>query len=390
MAEQRAEVEAITAARAAVVRGHVVALERSGATLRRVSAVFLDPVELDTAPGIRAIEAEVAPLLAAHSDAITLDPALFARIDALHAGAANASASTPEALRLLERRHRDVGPRRRPARSRRPGAAAGAERASSPRWPRSSATGCWPRPTPRRSSSTTPPDLAGLRADAVGRRGRGRYATVATTAPTCSPSSCRPSSRCSPRSPTATLRERVSPRVAARGARGGAHDTRELVCRIAALRAERARLLGYPHHASYVVAGHTAGTRRGGRGDAAPSWCRPPWPTRAPRPTTCAEAAGHADRAAGTGRSTPSRSDASGTTSTRPRCAPTSSSSGSCATGSSTPPSRLYGLRFVERHDLPRLPPRRADVRGARRRRAAGPVRRRPLRARRPSAAARG
>lgn len=36
--------------------------------------------------GIRAVEAEVAPLLAAHADAILLDPALFARIEAVAQG----------------------------------------------------------------------------------------------------------------------------------------------------------------------------------------------------------------------------------------------------------------------------------------------------------------
>ena len=46
----------------------------------------------------------------------------------------------------------------------------------------------------------------------------------------------------------------------ARGARGNDHDTRALVARIAALRAERARLLGHPHHASWVVEIGTAGT----------------------------------------------------------------------------------------------------------------------------------
>ena len=41
--------------------------------------------------------------------------------------------------------------------------------------------------------------------------------------------------------------------------------------------------------------------------------------------------------------------------------------------------SQLYGLSFAERHDLPALPPRRARLRGARRRRPARPVPRRPL-----------
>ena len=44
----------------------------------------------------------------------------------------------------------------------------------------------------------------------------------------------------------------------ARGRRGNGHDTREVLTRMVALRAERAELLGYPHHAAFVVADQTA------------------------------------------------------------------------------------------------------------------------------------
>jgi len=40
----------------------------------------------------------------------------------------------------------------------------------------------------------------------------------------------------------------------------GEHDTRDIVLRTASLRAERAQLLGHPHHASWVVEVGTAGT----------------------------------------------------------------------------------------------------------------------------------
>jgi peptidyl-dipeptidase Dcp len=56
------------------------------------------------------------------------------------------------------------------------------------------------------------------------------------------------------------LRERVHAASVSRGCRGGPHDTRDLVRRITALRAERAALLGHPHHASWVVEAGTAGS----------------------------------------------------------------------------------------------------------------------------------
>ena len=108
MAEHRAEVAAITARPGPpTFDDTVVALERSGATLRRVSAVFFVLVGSLSTPAIRETEARVAPLLAEHADAISLDPALFSRLDALHA-VRHELGLDAESLRLLERRHRDA------------------------------------------------------------------------------------------------------------------------------------------------------------------------------------------------------------------------------------------------------------------------------------------
>ncbi|MGZ4438556.1 MAG: M3 family metallopeptidase, partial [Nocardioidaceae bacterium] len=56
------------------------------------------------------------------------------------------------------------------------------------------------------------------------------------------------------------LRRRLFEAATTRGMHGGDHDTRELLTRLAAVRAERAALLGYPDHASYVAADQTAGS----------------------------------------------------------------------------------------------------------------------------------
>jgi Zn-dependent oligopeptidase len=49
-----------------------------------------------SSPRLREIERELAPLEAAHSDALRLDPALFARVDAVHE-ARHDSGLVPEA-----------------------------------------------------------------------------------------------------------------------------------------------------------------------------------------------------------------------------------------------------------------------------------------------------
>ena len=105
MAEQRAEVDAIIApTRAADLREHA---RRAGAVRRDCcggsSAVFFNLRRLGTTPGIREIEAEVAPLLAAHADAIRLDPALFARHRRRCTTPAHELGLDAESLRLLER-----------------------------------------------------------------------------------------------------------------------------------------------------------------------------------------------------------------------------------------------------------------------------------------------
>ncbi|GAA2010456.1 peptidyl-dipeptidase Dcp [Nakamurella flavida] len=108
MAAHRAEVDAILAdPEPASFENTVVALERAGQLLGRVSAVFFNLVSSTSTPGLQRIEAEYSPKLSAHSDAIRLDPALFARIDAVHAGRHDAGLDT-EALALIERYHTDL------------------------------------------------------------------------------------------------------------------------------------------------------------------------------------------------------------------------------------------------------------------------------------------
>src|SRR5262245_44333629 len=107
MAEQRAEVEAVASDPAApTFENTLVALERSGRLLVRTSVVFYNLSSSHTSPGIQAVEAEVAPQLAAHRDAIFLDKRLYARVKALHdvRGELNLD---PESAWLLERYHTD-------------------------------------------------------------------------------------------------------------------------------------------------------------------------------------------------------------------------------------------------------------------------------------------
>lgn len=61
----------------------IVALEKTGETLKRVQAVFFNMSSANTDETIQGIEEKIAPRLAAHSDDIYLNKALFARVEKL-------------------------------------------------------------------------------------------------------------------------------------------------------------------------------------------------------------------------------------------------------------------------------------------------------------------
>lgn len=82
-AEQMDEIEEILANPDVSFENTIVALERSGQILTRMLNVFYNKSSSDTNDRIDAIEAEIAPKLAAHSDSIRLNPDLFSRIKSL-------------------------------------------------------------------------------------------------------------------------------------------------------------------------------------------------------------------------------------------------------------------------------------------------------------------
>src|ERR1700679_3312447 len=62
----------------------IAAMERSGRILDRVSNTFFGVVQANTNPALGKVQTEEAPKLAAHSDAIFLNPKLFARVKTLY------------------------------------------------------------------------------------------------------------------------------------------------------------------------------------------------------------------------------------------------------------------------------------------------------------------
>src|SRR5665647_2704400 len=85
LGQHRAEIATIAADNAEPTFANTItALERSGPALERASNVFFVLAGADTGDAIEAIERDVSPLLARHSNALYLDRALYARIADLY------------------------------------------------------------------------------------------------------------------------------------------------------------------------------------------------------------------------------------------------------------------------------------------------------------------
>ena len=256
MVAQREEVEAIATAGEAPTFGNtVVALERSGEVLRRVSAIFFNQAAADTGPEIQAIETEVTPRLAAHHDAMYLNPELFSRIKAVHA---DREALEPESRRLVERYYLDFV---------RAGAALPQDKQTRLRELNEELSSLSSTFEHRLLADTAASavvvddvgHLDGLSDDAIAaaaEAAKERHLpdsyVLSLVLPTSQPALASLTNR--------EVRERLHRASTKRGSNGNEHDTTDIVTRMTALRAERAALLGYRDHASYVLEDRMAGT----------------------------------------------------------------------------------------------------------------------------------
>ena len=106
--QQLAEVQAILdTPGAATFENTIVALEKSGQMLMRTLLVFFNKSSSDTSDALDKIEEEMAPKLAAHQDAINLNPVLYNRIKSLYDNRESIGLNTEDAW-LLERYYKDL------------------------------------------------------------------------------------------------------------------------------------------------------------------------------------------------------------------------------------------------------------------------------------------
>ena len=105
ISDHKAEVEKILSSAASpTFANSVAAMEKAGALLTRVLRVFYNLTGAHTNPELQAIEREIAPILSKHGTEISLDPRLFQRVDTIFSRGKRQKLDD-EQRRVLERTH---------------------------------------------------------------------------------------------------------------------------------------------------------------------------------------------------------------------------------------------------------------------------------------------
>jgi peptidyl-dipeptidase Dcp len=256
MRQQAAEIESIANnKKPATFDNTIVAMEKSGLLLSRVSSVFGNLSGANTNDTFKALERDLSPKLAAHSDAIRLNAKLYARIkslydkrDKLHLDA--------ESKYLLERYNTDF------VRAGAKLSAADKEKLKSMNAELAKLQTTFAQNVLEEANASalivdTREELAGMSDKAIdaaakvaaarGQEGKFAIPVVNTTG----------------QANLAVLtnravRERLMAASLARGSHGGKFDNTQVVLQLAKLRADKAALLGYPNFAAYSLEDQTA------------------------------------------------------------------------------------------------------------------------------------
>ncbi|MFU8813200.1 MAG: M3 family metallopeptidase [Balneolaceae bacterium] len=235
----------------------IVAMERTGELLTRVQRVFFNMASAHTNVTIQKIQAEMAPKLAAHSDNIYLNRELFSRVQTIYEARHDAGLDA-ESLKLLEDTYRDFV---------RAGAMLNDTEQARMRELNERISALTTEFQERllamtRENAVLVDDAAkldGLSDDRIAAaqqaakaRGHDSGYLLSITNTTRVPLLTSLHNR--------ELRRTLWEASAYRGiGKDGGIDTRPIVEELAALRAERAELLGYPNYASYALEPQTAG-----------------------------------------------------------------------------------------------------------------------------------
>ena len=233
----------------------IVAMERSGDLLARVDRIFSSLNACNTNPEMQKIDKEMAPKLAAHNDAIHLNSALFARVEAIYNDRDKLNLD-PESKWLVERYYKDfvrAGAKLSDADKEKLKAmnAELAELQSKFQQDVLNEKNALSIVVDNRADldGLSDSDIAAAVAAAKSEKKEGKFVFPLQNT-TGQPELTFLKNR--------ALRERIMQTSLGRNSRGNEWDTRDVVLRTVKLRAERAALLGYASHAAYQLEDQTA------------------------------------------------------------------------------------------------------------------------------------
>ena len=235
----------------------IVALERSGELLGRVDRIFSNLAACNTNPTLQKIEKEMSPKLSAHQDAIHLNGPLFARIQSLYDQREKLGLD-PESQWLVERYYKDfvrAGAKLSDA-DKEKLKAMNAELATlqttfSQNVLKEKNADSIVVADRAQLDGLSETEIAATIAAAKAEKKEGKF-VIQLQNTTGQPVLTSLKDR--------QLREKIMKTSLVRNSDDGEFDNRQVVTRMAKLRAERAALLGYANHATYQLEDQTAKT----------------------------------------------------------------------------------------------------------------------------------
>jgi peptidyl-dipeptidase Dcp len=251
MRQQIAEVGTIANNNAAPTFANtVVALEKSGRMLDRATSAFFGVVQANTNDTLDKVQADEAPRLAAHADAIFLDPKLFARVKAVYEQRAKLKLD-PESSRLLDVYYNQfihAGANLSDADKEKLKEINKQDASLSTEFQQKllagTKAGAFITDNKADLVGLSDEEIAAAAKAAEDRKMPGKF-VIPLQNTTQQPALTALTNR--------AVREKIFSNSWTRTERGDANDTRAIISQLAVLRAQKAKLLGYPNYAAYVL-----------------------------------------------------------------------------------------------------------------------------------------
>ena len=257
MAEEQKEMQAIADNPAPpTFQNTIVAMEKTGRLLRRVQSAFFTVVSANTNPTLQKVRATEAPKFAAHRDSILLNEKLFQRVSTIYNERKSLNLD-PESLRLVEYTYDQfvhagakLGEADKTELKKLNEELATLSNTFSTKLLAATKEGAYVTTDKAALAGLSEPQLNAAAEAAKGRKVEGYVLPLQNT--TQQPDLVSLTNR--------STRETIFGNSWNRAEKGDANDTRDTIAKMAQLRAQKGKLLGYPNFAAWKIEDQMAKT----------------------------------------------------------------------------------------------------------------------------------